>query len=415
MSFGRNQSKADSHGTRPSSGRPEVLVIGAGPAGLAVSACLRASNVAFELIDAYGQAGGAYQRMCPNIILSSPASYLSLPRLPIDAGKPNVTVAEFADYLARYAKSYELEPVQTRVTSVTARNGAFLVKFDKRPAHTYRAVVAASGMCEHPNYPQIPGLVCPGHSTPSAPKAIHAHDWSGTGGSHRRILIIGRGMRAVEIAEECAAAGIATVISARQRKVRTWRRTIWGTDVRKVLFPATRFLSALLQRWFPSYCAQPFTFPGIDRGFAGYRSVGLIDVQGSVVRFEGRTAVLTMEHAANSTSSLPRPATVTQCRSSPTTLPVLRRAICYLAMGNPFHGRACTSSAFPVHAGSQASSSTASSTTRQPLQQASGDCSPQLGSLAWQPIRYVEAVGFDLVGRQGKPSALHHALTPFGL
>jgi putative flavoprotein involved in K+ transport len=248
-------------------------------------------NIAFELIDAYGQVGGAYARMCPNIILSSPGSYLSLPGLPLNAGKPNVSAAEFADYLVRYAKSYELKPVQTRVTSVKARNGAFLVNFDRRPAQSYRAVVVASGMCEHPNHPQIPGLVCPGDATERAPKAIHAQDWSGPDSSHPRILIIGRGMRAVEIAEECAAVGIRTVISTRQRKVRTWRRTIWGMDLRKILFPATRFLSTVLQRLIPRYCAHPYTFPGIDRGFAAYRSAGLIDVQGSVVRFEGHTAV----------------------------------------------------------------------------------------------------------------------------
>jgi hypothetical protein len=59
------------------------------------------SNIAFELVDAYGQEGGADRRMCPKIILSSPASYLSLPGLAIDADKPNVTAAEFADYESR--------------------------------------------------------------------------------------------------------------------------------------------------------------------------------------------------------------------------------------------------------------------------------------------------------------------------
>jgi len=289
-SFENHRTTAE-HGIRPPHAEAEVLVIGAGPAGLAISARLKSMNIPFELVDANGQPGGAYARMYPNIVLSSPADYLSLPGLSFRASQPNVNVAEFAKYLVRYAKCFELRPSQARVTSVKACSGSFLVSFEHRPVQSYRAVVAASGMCEHPNYPQIPGLQCPGDETDRAPKAIHAQNWPGPANHDRRILIIGRGMRAVEIAEECAAAGIRVVVSARQGKVRTWRRTVLGIDLRKILFPATRLLSSVLRRLVPSYCTRPFTFPGIDRGFAAFRSEGLIDVQGTVVRFEGHTAV----------------------------------------------------------------------------------------------------------------------------
>lgn len=278
-------------GRRAQRVEPQVLVIGSGPAGLAISARLQGMKIPFELIDGHGLPGGAYRRMCPNITLSSPASFLNLPGLPFKATRPNVSAGEFADYLVAYARHYELNPVKSSVTAVKARSGSFLVDFDGRPAQSYRAVVAASGMCEHPNLPQIPGLVCPGDATAFTPKAVHAQNWRGDEGPQGRILIVGRGMRAVEIAEECAEQGIPTVISARQRKVRTWRRTFMGVDFRRFTFPATQMLSALLRRIVPSYCSRPFTFAGIDRGFETFRSAGLIDVQGCVTRFEGRTAV----------------------------------------------------------------------------------------------------------------------------
>src|SRR5262249_4406277 len=79
----------------PAEGRPEVLVIGAGPAGLAVSAGLKSLHVPFDLVDAHGQPGGAYARMYPDIVLSSPADYLSLPGMTLNSNHPNVTAVEF--------------------------------------------------------------------------------------------------------------------------------------------------------------------------------------------------------------------------------------------------------------------------------------------------------------------------------
>ena len=44
-----------------------VVVIGAGPAGLAAAACLRRQGIAPLFIDAEGALGGAYRRIYPQM------------------------------------------------------------------------------------------------------------------------------------------------------------------------------------------------------------------------------------------------------------------------------------------------------------------------------------------------------------
>lgn len=88
--------------TRPARRAP-ALVIGAGPAGLAISACLKASQVEAHCVDSHGIIGGAYSRMYPHITLSSPAAYLSLPDTPLRSDAAYVSAAEYQAYLQSYA------------------------------------------------------------------------------------------------------------------------------------------------------------------------------------------------------------------------------------------------------------------------------------------------------------------------
>jgi cation diffusion facilitator CzcD-associated flavoprotein CzcO len=92
----------------------EIAIIGAGPAGLATAACLRARGVAFRLLDRTGEPGGAYREIYPRTVLASPARYTALPGLaPSHAGE-YITAGRYLEYLRAYADHHRLAVERAR-------------------------------------------------------------------------------------------------------------------------------------------------------------------------------------------------------------------------------------------------------------------------------------------------------------
>lgn len=269
--------------------REPVLVVGAGPAGLAVAKCLGDLDVAVRLIDAHGAAGGAYARMYPPIRLSSPAAYLGLPGPPLRTSSPYVSAGQYLDYLQSYASRHSLAVERRRVTGITSVADRYRVEYHgNAPADRYAAVVVATGMCDHPNVPDLPVLARQGAPTPPGPRILHSDNWRGPDAlPGRRILIVGGGMRAVEIAEECVDRGLRPIVSVRGRFQRPFSRTLLGLDLRFVVFPLLRRLpiGLVIRR-----CRSGWRFRGIDHGFNRCVREGAIRLAPGLVELSGRTA-----------------------------------------------------------------------------------------------------------------------------
>src|SRR4051795_8036618 len=117
----------------------DVLVIGAGQAGLALGDHLARRDADFLLLDAGPEIGSSWRSRWDSLRLFSPARYDSLPGLPFPApadshpGKDDV-----ADYLAGYAAHFAL-PVRLNTPVVRlhrAPNGLFAAT---TPTGTVRA------------------------------------------------------------------------------------------------------------------------------------------------------------------------------------------------------------------------------------------------------------------------------------
>jgi putative flavoprotein involved in K+ transport len=139
-----------------SSERLDVVVIGAGQAGLAIGYFLTREGRKFVILDGADSIGAAWRNRWDSLVLFTPRRYDSLPGL-VFPGEPDgyPTRDEVIAYLERYATTFEL-PIElgSAVRSLTRRDGRFLVELDDRQIEANQVVVA-SGPFQEPRMPAL--------------------------------------------------------------------------------------------------------------------------------------------------------------------------------------------------------------------------------------------------------------------
>ncbi|MFI5907496.1 flavin-containing monooxygenase [Dactylosporangium sp. NPDC051541] len=198
-----------------------VVVIGAGPAGLATLKALRDRHVPAVGLDAGDRPGGlwvldapgssAYRTLHLNTSRTR-TEFADFPMPPAWPDYPDHT--RIAQYLADYAKEYDLaSAVQhgRRVTKVEPAADGWTVTTDEGTALTTPAVVVATG---HNSVPRRPEPMYPGEFTGTT---MHSHDYRGPEQLEgRRVLVVGGGNSAMDIAVDASHAAASTLLSLRR-------------------------------------------------------------------------------------------------------------------------------------------------------------------------------------------------------
>ena len=180
----------------------DVLVIGAGQAGLALGHHLARRDARFLLLDAGPEIGSSWRNRWDSLRLFTPAQYDSLPGMPFPAAADShPSKDDVADYLAAYVRRFAL-PVQ--LNSPVSRlhrapDGGFVVT---TPTGTLRArqVVVATGPFQTPRIPTVAAELDP--MVPQLHSAEYRNAAQLPSGS--RVLVVGAANSGLQIAAELA-------------------------------------------------------------------------------------------------------------------------------------------------------------------------------------------------------------------
>lgn len=135
----------------------DILVIGAGQAGLAMGFHLRNTPLRFQMIDGHVRVGDSWRKRYDSLKLFTPRMYSALPGMPL-SGDPLGYAGrdEFADYLEMYASHFQLPVVfNTTIQKLQRLDGHFQASIDSGQVIRSRVVVLATGAFQRPNVPDI--------------------------------------------------------------------------------------------------------------------------------------------------------------------------------------------------------------------------------------------------------------------
>ncbi len=136
----------------------ETVIVGAGPAGLGVAACLRRVGVPFVILERDGGVGAAWRRHYDNLCLHTDKARSALPYLPFPEQYPKfVSREQVVDYLESYARRFGLEPrFGQNVLSARLRDGRWHTRTEDT-VYVSRHLVVATGYNTLPHIPTWPG------------------------------------------------------------------------------------------------------------------------------------------------------------------------------------------------------------------------------------------------------------------
>ncbi|XP_021763363.1 probable indole-3-pyruvate monooxygenase YUCCA5 [Chenopodium quinoa] len=224
------------------------VIVGAGPSGLAVGACLKEQGVPFVVLERADCIASLWQkRTYDRLKLHLPKQFCQLPKMPFPESFPEYpTKRQFIDYLESYANHFDINPhfnecVQSARFDETF--GLWRVKTvgqgPTKPEVEYvcRWLVVATGENAECVVPDIDGLAHFGG------KVIHSSEYK-SGDSYRgqKVLVVGCGNSGMEVSLDLSNHNAEPSVVCRS-SVHILPREIMGRS--------TFELAMLLMKWIP--------------------------------------------------------------------------------------------------------------------------------------------------------------------
>ncbi len=178
----------------------DVIIIGAGQAGISMSQKLKNQGINHLMIDSHSYIGEQWRSRYDSLILFTPRSYSSLPGLMMEGAPEGYpTKDEMATYLQQYVQYFEL-PVflKVKVEKLKKKEDIFVMQTSKGELAAKKVVVATGAF----QNPFIPPII---HENSKDIEHIHSSQYINTTAiSNDTVLIVGGGNSGAQIAVELA-------------------------------------------------------------------------------------------------------------------------------------------------------------------------------------------------------------------
>ncbi|KAJ4840830.1 putative indole-3-pyruvate monooxygenase YUCCA3 [Turnera subulata] len=220
---------------------PGPVIIGAGPSGLAVAACLKERGVPFLILEKESCVGSLWKlKTYDRLQLHLPKKFCELPYMPFPPEFPEYpTKEQFISYLEAYAKHFSIKPKFRQVVgsaSYDSSLGFWRVKSNECE-YMCRWLIVATGENAEPVLPDIPGI------SDFKGRVLHGSKYrDGAEFKGNKVLVVGCGNSGMEISLDLCnnCARVSLVV---RDKLHILPREIFGTS--------TFGLSMWLMKWFP--------------------------------------------------------------------------------------------------------------------------------------------------------------------
>ena len=188
-----------------------VVIVGAGPAGLATAGCLKQRNVEALVLEAGPSLANSWRNHYDRLHLHTVKQQSQLPGLPFAKELPRyLSRADFVTYLESYAARFSIAPrTGEAVRRVGAADGVFVVE-SARAVYRARALVIATGYSRIPNPERLP------EQERFRGPVLHSSSYrNGDAFAGQRVLVVGAGNTGAEIALDLAERGARPTLAVR--------------------------------------------------------------------------------------------------------------------------------------------------------------------------------------------------------